>query len=71
MLIPSWIKHREIVWWKFMQDDRVLCRVTQIGHDHIVLQILTATPAQVLKIRRGVAEQVQIMYGEGLLETAR
>jgi hypothetical protein len=71
MLIPSWIKHREIVWWNYGENTRVLCRVTQVGNEYVVLTILAATTEQVLKIRRGVGEQVQIMYVDGLLEGAR
>jgi hypothetical protein len=71
MLIPSWVKHRAIVWWKHREGSRVLCRVTQVGHEYVVLQILTATPEQVIHIQRGVAEQVQIMWQDGLLELAR
>lgn len=71
MLIPSWVKMRELVWWKYRDGDRILCRVSNVAHEYVSLSILAATPEQVLFIRRGVAEIVPIQYQDGLLELAR
>lgn len=71
VLIPSWVKMREIVWWKYKDGDRVLCRVSMIGQENVTITILHATPEQILSIRRGCGELVLIQYAEGLLELAR
>lgn len=70
MLIPSWVKTRELVWWKYKEGDRILCRVSNVSQEYLTLTILTATPEQVLSIRRGVGESVGVMYQDGLIEKA-
>jgi hypothetical protein len=70
MLIPSWLKAREIVWWKYKDGDRILCRVAGVAAEYLTLTILTATPEQVLSTRRGVGESVGVMYQDGLIEKA-
>lgn len=62
---------REIVWWKYRDNDRLLCRVATVGHENVTLVILAATHEQVLFVRRGCGEIVAIQYTDGLLELAR
>lgn len=71
MLIPAWVKMREIVWWKDSADSRVLCRVVSVTQEYLALQILYATPESIISVRRGIGEVVQIAYQDGLLELAR
>ena len=71
MLIPSWIKQREIVWWKDGPDSRMLCRVVSVSNEFIALQILYAQPDAIIRVGRGIGEVVQIAYQDGLLELAR
>jgi hypothetical protein len=68
MLIPSWVKAREVVWWTYKDGDRILCRVAAVAHEYLTLTILTATPEQVLSVRRGAGESVGVMYQDGLIE---
>lgn len=71
MLVPSWLKPRELVWWNLGDRGRVLCRVTSTSSEHVTLNILYATPDQIILIRRGPGEATAVMYGHGLLELAR
>jgi hypothetical protein len=71
MLIPSWVKHRSMVWWNYRDGDRILCRVSNVASEYLTMQILAATPEQVLHVQRGVGECVSIQYADNLIELAR
>lgn len=71
MLIPSWLKSRELVWWNLGAVGKVLCRVSNVSGECISLTILHATPEQILNIRRGPGEATGVMYADGLLELAK
>lgn len=58
------------MWWKHKDGDRILCRVAGVASEYLIITILTATPEQVLSVRRGVGESIGVMYQDGLIEKA-
>jgi hypothetical protein len=52
---------KQFVWWKYADDDRILCRVNFVGRDFVQVNVASATPEQCLRSGYAVGETVRTL----------
>lgn len=55
-MLLSQIKQRDLLWWKYGDDKRLLVRVILISNVFVAVRVIAATPQEVIDSGYGVGE---------------